>query len=127
MSATVLVIDLAVWYYSRAILDVLSVWFNLMWFLTHFFSMPLLLRTLFSPWKRMTDDGAARDVEAFLEAAVMNVMSRVFGAVARLSLICIGTIALCIGVLFLGVSLLLWMCLPFLLVYSFVYGASLFV
>lgn len=126
MGGSILFFDFIVWYYSRAIFDVLAVWLNFMWFITHFFSLPLLFRTLLSPWKRMTDHSKSTSIEDFFERLVMNIMSRVFGAIARLSLICIGIIALCIGVVGLCMVLLCWIFSPFLLILSLFYGISLF-
>lgn len=126
MGGPTLLLDFIVWYYSKAIIDVLAVWFNFMWFITHFFSMPLLVRTLFSPWKRMTDDSTRRTIEGFFEAIVMNIMSRIFGAIARLSLIVIGLLALCAGVVGLCVVLACWLFSPFLIILSIFYGISLF-
>ncbi len=125
MGGTMLIIDFGLWYYTRGFIDVLSVWFNFMWFVTHFFSIPLLLRTLFSPWKRMTDDGKPRSIEAYMEAFVMNVMSRIFGAFVRTAIIFVGILALCMGVAALGAVLVFWLFAPFILVYSFFYGIAL--
>lgn len=126
MGVPFLFLDFTVWYYSKALIDVLSVWFNFMWFITHFFSIPLLGKTLFSPWKRMTDDSKAKTIENFFEALVMNIMSRIFGAIARLALITIGLCALCLGVIVLCVVLVSWVFFPFLIVFSLFYGISLF-
>lgn len=118
-------LDFVVWYYTKAIIDMLGVWFNFMWFITHFFSIPLLFRTLFSPWKRMTDTSRSRTIEDFFEAVVMNVMSRVFGAIVRFSLILLGFFALCLGVLGLCIALVCWLFSPLLILFSFCYGISL--
>lgn len=126
MGPPFLFFDFVVWYYSRALIDVLSVWVNFMWFITHFFSMPLLGKTLFSPWKRMTDDSKARTIESFFETLVMNIMSRIFGAIVRLTLITVGIGALCLGAIALCIVLIVWIFSPFLLVLSLFYGISLF-
>jgi len=120
-----MIVDFGLWYYTRGFLDVLAVWFNFMWFITHFFSIPLLLRTLFSPWKRMTDDEKPHSIEAYMEAFVMNVMSRIFGAIIRTTIIFVGMLALCLGVVALGAGLVFWLFAPFILVYSFFYGIAL--
>ncbi|QQR65320.1 hypothetical protein IPH92_01925 [Candidatus Kaiserbacteria bacterium] len=125
MGSAMFIIDFGLWYYTRGFIDVLSVWFNFMWFITHYFSIPLLLRTLFSPWKRMTDDGRPRSIEAFMEAFIMNTMSRVFGAFVRLVIIFVGLITLCLGVVALGTVFAFWILAPFLLAYSFFYGIAL--
>ncbi len=125
MGGAMLFFDFGLWYYTRGFIDVLAVWFNFMWFVTHFFSIPLLLRTLFSPWKRMTDDGKPRSIEAYMEAFIMNVMSRIFGAFVRTAIILVGILALCLGVVALGITLAFWLFAPFILAYSFFYGIAL--
>ncbi len=125
MGGVLLFIDFGTWFYTRAFVDVLAVWFNFMWFVTHFFSIPLLLRTLFSPWKRMTDDDKPHSVEAYMEAFVMNIMSRIFGAFVRTAIIFVGVLALCLGVVVLGTVLAFWLFAPFILVYSLFYGIAL--
>jgi hypothetical protein len=125
MGGALLIVDFGMWYYTRGFVDVLAVWFNFMWFITHFFSIPLLLRTLFSPWKRMTDDGKPRSIEAYMEAFVMNVMSRIFGAIVRTTIILVGIMALCLGVIALVTMLVFWLFAPFILAYSFFYGIAL--
>lgn len=125
MGSTMFIIDFGLWYYTRGFIDVLSVWFNCMWFIIHFFSIPLLLRTLFSPWKRMTDEGTSRSIEAYMEGFIMNTMSRIFGAFVRAVIIFVGMFALCVGVVVLGTVLVFWILAPLLLIYSFFYGIAL--
>ncbi len=127
MGIPFLLVGFIFWYYSRAILDLIAVWFNFMWFITNFFSIPLLIGTLFSPWKRMTDDEKPKSVEAFMEAFVMNVTSRIFGACIRIVIVAVGLIALVIGVLILGALLAVWFFLPFILIFGIVYGVTLLV
>ena len=122
-----LLVGFILWYYSRAILDMIAVWFNMMWFITNFFSVPLLISTLFSPWRRMTDDGKPKSVEDFLKAFVMNIMSRVFGACIRIVIIVVGLIALVLGVVALIGMLIVWFFLPFIFVYGIMYGITLLV
>ena len=47
MTSPLFILDYLSWHYTRAFRDIGSVWLNFMWFILHFFSMPLFLRTLF--------------------------------------------------------------------------------
>jgi hypothetical protein len=125
MKEAYLFLDFPLWYYTGAFRDILGVWLNFMWFIYHFFSMPLLVRTLFSPWRRMTDSYRKGSIEEMLQSVVMNVMSRVFGAIVRLSLLICGAIFLSIGVLGLFIVLALWACTPVLLVIIMARGIAL--
>jgi ATP-dependent Clp protease ATP-binding subunit ClpA len=64
-------------------------WKNLVIYAFNAFSIPLLLKTLFSPWKNDKDLGGHL---SFLEKMVFATFSRVLGLVARIILIIIGLI-----------------------------------
>ena len=106
MSSVAFVVDFSLWYYSRAFYGIVSVWMNLMWFVTHFFSIPLLLKTLFAPWKRMTDSSHHAGLEDLLATIVMNIMTRIFGAIIRMCIILNGLFVLVLGVVALCVVVL---------------------
>ena len=125
MSGTFMLLDFSFWYYTRAFRDIFAVWFNFMWFIVHFFSIPLLLRTLFAPWKRITDESRPKSIEDFLATHLMNVMSRVLGAMARVAVIACGVLFLFIGILALFFVLALWVCLPVVSLAGFFYGVVL--
>lgn len=82
------------------------------------FSIRFLLKTLFSPWKSITDDYPSKglNIEAIVSTFFLNITSRVIGFVFRVATIILG---FCIQVALLcGFSayLLLWMLYPLLLV-----------
>lgn len=64
-------------------------WKNLVIFAFNAFSIPLLSRTLFAPWKNDKDAGAQTEI---LEKVVFFIFSRILGFVARIILIIIGLI-----------------------------------
>ncbi len=119
--------DFFVWYYGKALRDISVLWLNGIWFIVHFFSIPLLLRTLFLPWRRMTDTYARGSVEEFLSTFVMNVMTRVFGAMVRSVIIFIGVFFLIVATIILVLVLTLWLILPLGSVVAFLFGINLLV
>ncbi len=100
------------WHYSEALHVYLRILKNFWWFTVAYFSMPLLLKTLFVPYKRMTET-RGESVGSWLEAGVMNTLSRLVGFLVRLTLLLVGFVAL--GILTIGgvAVYALWLLLPF--------------
>jgi hypothetical protein len=112
MGGSFLFFDYLVWHYTRAYRDTFATWFNFAWFITHFFSIPLLLRTLLSPWKRMTETPAHPDFEDMFEAVVVNILSRVVGFIIRAILVAMGLVMLVLHTIGLILFLIVWTLLP---------------
>lgn len=82
------------WLYSAGIKEYLRAWANLHWFLLHFFSIGILLRTLFVPWHRMRERGSrALDIEGALTRTAVNLILRVVGLVVRTVLLAAGLVS----------------------------------
>ncbi len=79
-------------------------WKNLVLYAFNAFSIPLLFKTLFLPWKM--DKDAGKNV-SFLEKAVFFIFSRILGFVARVVLIIIGLIFTILVILIFPVFFLL--------------------
>lgn len=112
-----------VWHYGRALVEFVRVYKNLWWFLVAFFSIPQLMHSLVSPFKRMTERrGRLFDLEAWASFIIINLMSRFIGAAIRLTLIVLGITSL------LGLTILslfcyaMWLIAPLLTVSSITYG-----
>ncbi len=84
----------------------------------YWFAPPLLLRTLFAPWRRDSQDSDGLPLKARLRLWVDNGMSRLFGAVIRLTTAMIGGILLAIIGLATSVFLILWWALPLISILS---------
>lgn len=80
------------WHYSRAFSDIFNIWRNLTHFVFHFFSIPLLLRTFFAPWKRIEArrETTGLDIGDWISTKVVNTIMRFVGALMRFSLISAG-------------------------------------
>ncbi len=104
------------WHYSDGLNNYLRRWYFLMAWVVHFFSLPLLLPSLFSPWKRLIDDEELPgfSFERFFRRFTFNLISRSIGAVVRLFLFVFGVLAL-LPAFFLGlVGLIAWILIPFI-------------
>ncbi len=112
-----------VWHYSSAIKDIAAISSNFFWFLYHFFSLPVIVRTFFSPWKRMHEEyKPGLHVEAFFSALIVNSLMRVVGVVFRTAVIFLGVLALLLAAFLCAVSFLAWVTLPFVLILLFYTG-----
>jgi len=100
------------WHYTDGTREYLEIWRNYLRFFWRFFSVKLLLKTLFWPWRRdVTRHGRGFDPQEFLQVAAFNLISRFMGALVKLV-----TVAFCfltellifiLGLIFFGVWLLL--------------------
>ncbi len=122
MSPVLFFADYFLWHYSRAFHDIIIVFSNLMWFVGHFFSIPLLLRTLFSPWKRVTEEVHISGVEDFFGSILVNIITRIIGAVVRVMIIALGLLVLLALFVSMFVTLVLWSFAPAVVGFLFLYG-----
>jgi len=111
------------WHFSEAPKKILHVWKNYFKFYSYFFSIPLLLKTYFSPWRRITwSKGRGFSIRRFLEAFISNLFSRCVGAVLRTFLILIG-VGMELLVFLIGATLFLsWFLIPIIIPISFLIG-----
>ena len=116
-----------VWHYTEAPGDIFLVWRNFFWFIGHYFSIPLLFRTLFSPWKRMSEHYQKDGLEALVEVIVLNIMSRMLGFIVRCFLLLLGIITELLLIVSLCVFYAVWVMFPVLSIGSVVIGIALLV
>lgn len=96
---------------------------NLLWFINRVFSIPHLLRTLFSPWHRMVEeDKTGFDLEKFAEKVVVNLMSRLVGAVVRIPIIILGVFSLISAAVFGLFFYIFWAAAPAVICILFLTG-----
>jgi len=113
------------WQFLEMPVNILKAWKNFLKFNLNYFSVPLLLRTFFSPWRRyQVLHGRGFDLGKYLEAAFSNLIFRLIGATLRSFLIIAG-ILVEIFTLFAGAVVFIgWLVLPALLIAGFIFGVK---
>lgn len=110
------------WHYTLAFADIWRISGNYLWFVRNFFSLGLLARTLFSPWKRLTERHGRGTGESWFGAVIINTIMRLVGFLARSFTILVGFAALLATVFAIAVFVLLWLILPAVVIFLFLAG-----
>lgn len=118
-----------IWHYTLGIRDVVLFWQNMLWFVSNFFSIVVLVKNLFSPWKALEDKRTttAFVISDILSVFVINFLMRIVGFLIRIIFLTIGVIVYIIVALFGPVFIVLWLLLPFIMVASLIFGIALIV
>ncbi len=112
-----------VWHYTTAIKDMKRVTDNLLWFIFNFFSMDILLKTLFSPWRKLDKDETVKK-PSFFSNLLVNILMRISGFVIRVSTLLFGLATFVLACIVFIFGFLIWVSLPFLSVILLLYGIS---
>jgi hypothetical protein len=75
------------------------------------FSLPILVRTLFAPWRRIISPAGA-SLQARFRAVIDNAVSRAVGFTMRLSLLVAALVILAFNLILGGLILVLWPVIP---------------
>lgn len=111
------------WHYSQALADIFAIWKNFAWFLYHFFSIPLLFKTFFLPWKHLNEGyHKGFNIGVFFSSLVVNTLMRFVGMIARAVTITAGVVSLSLHTLAGAVVVVLWLFLPLAVVLLAVFG-----
>ena len=104
------------WYYGEAMKNVLAAWRNFILFALNYFSIPLLLRTLFAPWKRdITRKPRGLDIKKLFDYLAFNLISRGLGFLVRVITILIGIVFLVLVAVAGAIFFALWLVMPLVL------------
>lgn len=105
------------WHYLIIWPNLLVLWRNLAIFPFYYFSIPLHLSTLFSPWKRQfIAKKPGFHLDDVFGVISFNIISRIIGVLLRLSSIFTGLILMPIFCLFGAAAAVTWLFIPFLTV-----------
>ena len=118
-----IVIQYIYWHYCEQTKAILIAWKNVLAFNFNYWSVPLLLGTLFSYWHKYQEPySRGFDFKEYFETFALNMVSRMIGAVVRTFVIIVGIVTEII-VLIAGIIILLaWLVLPAFLFLGFIYG-----
>lgn len=116
MPLALLLPNYLIWHYTKGFRELLINWGHILYFTIYFFSIPNLLLTLLSPWKRM-DEGSQRTINpsAIMEHLIFNSIMRIVGLLIRSITIVIGLLATATLITGGFLFVLVWLVLPVLL------------
>lgn len=116
------------WHYGQGFSELMGVAHNFLWFVAHFFSFKLLLRTIFAPWKRLGENYTGGfNLGAFASTLIVNTLMRAVGFVTKMMVLALGSIAY-VSVALLSLFLaLIWVLAPVILLGSVLLSATFFV
>ena len=111
------------WQFLDVSKSILLGWKNFLKFGLNYFSVPLLIKTLFSHWRRYKwSYPRGFDIGKYFEVFISNLISRILGAIMRIFLIIIGILAE-VFIIFAGMIIFLgWLVLPILLILGLIFG-----
>lgn len=119
--------DIFGWWYTKGIRDFFIYLKAILLKLTDIFSVKLLLRTFFSPWKRDITSMEGLPLNQMLQVIVFNLVSRLIGAFIKAIILFIYLIALTV---FFAVALslvLIWLLLPIITILGIIIGIGLII
>ena len=111
------------WHFFEAPKEILRAWRNFLLFNLNYFSIPLLIKTFFYPWRKYKwSFGRGFDPGRYFETALSNLFSRGIGMILRSILVLIGLVVE-IFVIFTGLLVFFgWLILPLFLIAGIYYG-----
>lgn len=111
------------WHYGRALNGIIEITQNLAWFLWHFFSVGVLMQTLFSPWQRLQEQHKrGLDIGNYLSSLTINIVMRCVGALVRSIFIILGLISICFTYVGGVIVFIVWLAFPLAVVFGIILG-----
>lgn len=111
------------WHYYETPMFLFQVFKNYILFGLNYFSMPILLKSFFAPWRKYRwNYPQGINVLEFFNTLISNGFSRILGAGMRIILIFTG-IVFQIFIVIAGITIfLLWLLLPFIAIAGFLFA-----
>jgi len=123
MKITSIIFGYLGWHYSKAIRSLSRVWKIFLIFIFNYFSIDLLFKNFFDPWKRMDDNyPKSFNLKDYFYAFMTNTIVRIVGIIMRTFLIIIGVTAYLIFALFYPLAIILWLLLPSIIIVLIIFG-----
>jgi hypothetical protein len=118
-----IIIQWVSWQFLDMPRNILKAWKNFLKYNLEYFSVPLLLKTFFSPWRRyQVSYGKGFDLGRYFEAFISNLIFRSLGAFLR-SFLIIGGLLAEIFLIFAGIVVFIgWLAAPAFLIAGLLFG-----
>jgi len=99
-------------------------WYFALAWIVHYFSLNILPKTLFSPWKRLVSDNTQPgfSLQRFFEEVSFNIISRCIGAFVRTIIFITGVLILISAIIAGLFGLVIWFVCPFVGIPYYFYG-----
>ena len=111
-----------VWHFYEMPKFLIGVWKNYILFASNYFSLPIILKSLFAPWRRYRwNYPKVIDVGEFFNTLISNTFSRILGAIMRTVLIIAGIIFQIFVILAGLIIFVLWILVPFIIIVGFLF------
>ena len=118
-----MLLELVVWWYGSGWVEAWKDCFSWVKKVQHFFSIDVLLGSLFAPWKRIVSI-PGRSLDEKFRAAIDNLVSRVIGFCVRIIVLTTAVVMIVVAAV-VGVTLAtLWPLVPFLAIGLIVLGVA---
>jgi len=111
------------WWYSRGFVELLNKLARLISGIWQKFSVPILLKTLFEPWRRIIED-AGGSIQDKSRAFVDNLVSRFVGFSIRVIAIITALVLIIISSIFAFILVVAWPLAPLLIPLSVIVGLA---
>ena len=105
------------WHFYEAPKFLIGVWQNYIFFVSNYFSLPLLLATFFSPWRRYAwRYPRGFDIGEYYKVFISNIFSRIIGAMMRFVFIVLGIMAQIFTIITGLIIILFWVLIPLIII-----------
>jgi hypothetical protein len=113
------------WHYTRGIQDLRINLSNIVKFVFNYFSISVLIHTIFYPWRRLAESySKGFDPSDFFATLIVNTLMRVLGFVIRSVVIVIGLVATILSAALATVFFVGWIFFPLVIAFFIVQGLS---
>ena len=118
-----MIVALFQWWYGAGLRQIsrnISYWPSLIY---RNFSVPLLAKHLFAPWRRIINPGG-RCLQTQLRAALDNTVSRFVGFMSRILVIFTALIGMLLAIIAALIIVIIWPLLPLVIIYCIYRGIA---
>lgn len=108
------------WWYGRGLEDLVKFLLVCFSYLINMFSVVGILKTLFSPWKKMVSD-RGKGIEGLKLWLIDNMVSRAVGFIVRLFMLIFFVVSFIVLVFFSLLALMFWIFMPLYIISSTIF------